>query len=263
MQLMNATGYQGTFEAAGHRLNDIGGIMLWKLNAAFPSVVWQVYDWYLEPNAGYYFMQNACEKVHIQLNLSDYTVTAINRSYQPVSNLTMVADVFGTDSKLLNHQTAKVDLSASDVKEGFSIAKALTDDKGVKFVVLNLKDAKGVVVSHNAYWFAGDDNYAALKDLTRTELETTIVKKEENSIETKWLLKVTNGSKNIAFFVNPGLVADKEEVLPAFWSANYFTLAPGESISVSVSAPSIKLKGRNQQIIVKGWNVDERSISLN
>ena len=47
MQLMNAIGYQGIFEAAGHKLNDIGGVMLWKLNAAFPSVVWQVYDWYL------------------------------------------------------------------------------------------------------------------------------------------------------------------------------------------------------------------------
>ena len=46
MQLMNAIGYQGIFEAAGHKLNDIGGVMLWKLNAAFPSVVWQVYDWY-------------------------------------------------------------------------------------------------------------------------------------------------------------------------------------------------------------------------
>ena len=71
MQLMNATGYQGIFEAAGHKLNDIGGVMLWKLNAAFPSVIWQVFDWYQEPNAGYYFMQNACEKLHVQLNPLD------------------------------------------------------------------------------------------------------------------------------------------------------------------------------------------------
>jgi len=30
MQLLNAIGYQGIFEAAGHKLNDIGGVMLWK-----------------------------------------------------------------------------------------------------------------------------------------------------------------------------------------------------------------------------------------
>ena len=64
MQLMNTTGYQGIFEAAVHKLNDIGGVMPWKLNTAFPGVVWQVYDWYLQPNAGYYAMQNACEPVH-------------------------------------------------------------------------------------------------------------------------------------------------------------------------------------------------------
>ena len=82
MQLMNATGYQGTFESAGHRLNDIGGIMLWKLNAAFPSVVWQIYDWYLEPNAGYYFMQNGIEPVHVQLNMLNHVVTVVNRNYK-------------------------------------------------------------------------------------------------------------------------------------------------------------------------------------
>ncbi|MEO6843625.1 MAG: sugar-binding domain-containing protein, partial [Ginsengibacter sp.] len=69
MQLINANGYRGIFEAAGHQLNETGGVMLWKLNAALPSVIWQVYDWYLNPNAGYYFMQRAVEPVHIQLNL--------------------------------------------------------------------------------------------------------------------------------------------------------------------------------------------------
>ncbi|NSW95687.1 MAG: beta galactosidase jelly roll domain-containing protein, partial [Bacteroidales bacterium] len=94
MQLMNAAGYQGIFEAAGHKLNDIGGVMLWKLNAAFPSVVWQVYDWFLMPNAGYYFMQNACEPLHIQLNLSNHKVTVLNRTYKPASNLVASVDVF-------------------------------------------------------------------------------------------------------------------------------------------------------------------------
>ena len=71
MQIMNADGYRGILNRPGHKLNETGGVMLWKLNAAFPSVIWQVYDWYMEPNAGYYFMQRACEPVHVQLNLDD------------------------------------------------------------------------------------------------------------------------------------------------------------------------------------------------
>ena len=111
MQLMNAMGYQGIFEAAEHKLNDIGGVMLWKLNAAFPSVIWQVYDWYLEPNAGYYFMQNACEPLHILFNRRTATVAVVNRTYQPVSGLTVDAEVLDINSKSLFHQSASLGLA--------------------------------------------------------------------------------------------------------------------------------------------------------
>ncbi len=262
MQLMNATGYQGTFEAAGHRLNDIGGIMLWKLNAAFPSVVWQVYDYYLNPNAGYYFMQNSCEPVHVQLNLLDNVVTVINRSYRSLSGLTVEATVLGLDSKLLHQQQAKLTLSASDVKESFSLAEVLNGSKGISFVVLNLKDAAGKVISRNAYWLAADNNYTALQTMPRTEIETTVLKKEQVKSEIRWTVKFTNNSKTLAFFINPRLMNGTEEVLPSYWSANYFTLAPGESITVSVSAAKAQLTGINQQLLVKGWNVEEKIISL-
>ncbi len=262
MQLMNATGYQGTFEAAGHKLNDIGGIMLWKLNAAFPSVIWQIYDWYLEPNAGYYFMQNSCEPVHVQLNSLDYTVTVLNRTYQPVSNLTVEADVFGIDSKPLFHQTAKVNLSVSDVKESFSLAKILADAKGVNFVVLNLKDGGGKVISHNVYWLSADNDYTALNSMPQTKVETTVLKREVLKTETKWTLKFTNKTKQLAFFINPQLLNDGEEIMPGFWSANYFSLAPGESTIVTVSVSSDQLKGKKQEIKVKGWNLENQIISL-
>jgi beta-galactosidase/beta-glucuronidase len=262
MQLMNATGYQGTFEAAGHRLNDIGGIMLWKLNAAFPSVVWQVYDYYLNPNAGYYFMQNSCEPVHVQLNLLDNVVTVINRSYRTLSGLTAEAAVYGLDSKLLHQQQAKLTLSASDVKESFSLAEVLNGTKGISFVVLHLKDAAGKVISRNVYWLAADNNYTALQSMPRTQVENTVLNKEQVNNETRWSIKFTNNSKSLAFFVNPRLMAGTEEVLPAYWSTNYFTLAPGESTTVSLSASTAQLTGKILQLLVKGWNVDEKSIIL-
>ena len=143
MQLMNAVGYQGIFEAAGHKLNDIGGVMLWKLNAAFPSVVWQVYDWYLMPNAGYYFMQNACEPVHIQLNIANNKVLALNRTYKEVSNLTAVADVYGIDSKPVFHEEKPVNLSATEVEVTTDLSAVLSKVSGISFVVLRLKDNSG------------------------------------------------------------------------------------------------------------------------
>ena len=263
MQLMNATGYQGTFESAGHRLNDIGGIMLWKLNAAFPSVVWQIYDWYLEPNAGYYFMQNGIEPVHVQLNMLDHVVTVVNRSYQLVSNMTVQADVLGLDSKSLFHQTAQISLSVSDVKETFSLSDVLANAKGVNFVVLNLKDANGKLISHNVYWLAADNNFIPLSSMPRSKVETTVLKREQVKTGTEWTLKFTNNTKQLAFFLNPCLMNDREEVLPAFWSSNFFSLAPGESVTTTVSGSTEQLKGKIQQLLVKGWNVEERWIPLN
>ena len=129
MQLVNANGYRGIFEAAGHKLNETGGVMLWKLNAAFPSVIWQVYDWYLEPNAGYYFMKRACEPVHIQLNLDDSVVAIVNRSYQSQNNLKAEVKVYDVNSKLLFSQAKTISLKAKRCTRKHFSSKIISERK--------------------------------------------------------------------------------------------------------------------------------------
>ena len=163
MQLMNYTGYQGIFEAAGHKLNETGGVMLWKLNAALPSVVWQIYDWYLEPNAGYYAMQNACEPVHIQFNLDDSTAAVINRTHHATGKLTAEAAIYNIDSKLIkSFKVEHIGLANEGTQEVIQLKDALKGVKEVSFVVLNLKNAAGKTVSHNVYWSAPGNDYTSL-----------------------------------------------------------------------------------------------------
>jgi hypothetical protein len=256
MQLMNAIGYQGIFEAAGHKLNDIGGVMLWKLNAAFPSVVWQVYDWYLQPNAGYYFMQNACEPLHLQLNLADLKVLAINRTYKPATGLVAQTDIFGLDSKSLFHEEKSISLSATDVKETASLSTALAGAKGVNFVVLSLKNSTGKVISRNTYWLANNGDYTSMAEMQKTTVQAKVTGSSKSRNENSWTIQVTNNSDKLAFFIRPQLMIEGEEVLPSFWSGNYFTLAPSESTTVKVSCPVTKLNGKNPVIAISGWNVN-------
>ncbi len=55
-QYVNAGSYRAMFEAYNHRMWDItSGVMIWKLNATWPQVLWQIYDWFLNPNAAYYY----------------------------------------------------------------------------------------------------------------------------------------------------------------------------------------------------------------
>ncbi len=262
MQLMNAIGYQGIFEAAGHKLNDIGGVMLWKINAAFPSVVWQVYDWYLQPNAGYYFMQNACEPVHIQLNLNNLDVLAINRTYRPVSDLTAQVDVFDLNTKSLYHDEKRISLTATDVKRTSSLAKVLGKTDEVKFVVLNLKDGTGKVVSHNVYWLSGNEDFKALREMKKTEVQVEVINKAETETENGWVIRITNSSDRIAFFIRPQVMTRGEEVLPSYWSGNYVTLAPSESTTLRVSCPVTEIGSDTPVMKVSGWNVDAQEIML-
>ncbi len=263
MQLMNAIGYQGIFEAAGHKLNDIGGVMLWKLNAAFPSVVWQVYDWFLQPNAGYYFMQNACEPVHIQLNLKNYRVTILNRTYSTRHNMTAHVEVYDFESKSIYNEEVYFSLGPTEVKETSNIGSLLEKKKGILFVVLNLKNSEGDVVSHNVYWLSADNSYISIGEMPKTTLETKMVKQGKAKEDDRWTINVTNSTNKMAFFIRAQLMTDDEEILPSFWSGNYFSLAPGESKSITVSCPENKLQNIKPTIKISGWNVNEKYLLIN
>ena len=261
MQLMNATGYQAIFEATGHKLTETGGVMLWKLNAAFPSVIWQIYDWYLQPNAGYYFMQNAVEPVHIQFNQNDSTVAVVNRKHQPTGNLMLEASVYDANTREVFHQLATAGLNDEGVKNVIPLAYILKPIKQLSFVVLSLKDAKGQVISRNTYWMAPGNNYTTLNNLPKTQLQTTLLKTVKSKTEQQWTLQISNNSNQLAFFIRPQLMLKGEELRPSYWSAGYVTLAPHQSTILSVSTPVSQLKG-TPAITVEGWNVRKQTLNL-
>jgi hypothetical protein len=262
MQLMNAVGYQGIFEAAGYKLNDIGGVLLWKVNSAFPSVVWQVYDWFLMPNAGYYFMQNACEPVHIQLNPSNLKVLSINRTYHTIPGLIAQVDIFGMDSRSIFHEEKNVILSNTEVKETADLSSALKGASGVNFVVLNLKNNTGKIISHNAYWLSNDGDYKSLQELQKTNLDIKVLASAKGKSENSWTFQISNNTSILAFFIRPQLMLGREEILPSYWTSNYFTLAPSETTTVTVSCPAVKLDGKNPAMKISGLNVNEQGLSL-
>ena len=121
-------------------------------------------------------MQNACQPVHIQLNLNNSKVTIINRTYKPVPNLTAHVEVFNTDSKSLFSEEAYFSMAPSEVKETTSLESILEKIKGVAFVVLNLKDSDGKIISHNVYWLSGDENYKTMNDMPETSVKVSVLK---------------------------------------------------------------------------------------
>lgn len=259
MQLLNAGGYRSIFEAAGHKLNETGGVMLWKLNAAFPSVMWQIYDWYLEPNSGYYFMKRACEAVHIQLNLDDSVVAVVNRTYIKRPGLQYEAEVVGMTGTSLFKQKGRISLDTTDVKEVFSLRDILSTTPGVSFVLLSLKDQEGETMSRNVYWMSPGHNFADLRAMPSAVVRTTVMAMRHQGGYAEWTLQFTNTASRLAFFLNPQVIGNSgDEILPSYWSDNYFSIPAGQSVTVTVSCPA----PTNPHLRLEGWNIKPMTLSL-
>jgi beta-galactosidase/beta-glucuronidase len=262
MQLVNADGYRAIFEAAGHKLRETGGVMLWKLNAAFPSVVWQVYDWFLEPNAGYYFMQRACEPVHIQLNLDDSSIAVVNRTYHRQTNLRYKAEILDMEGRSLHRQEGHTTIDTTDAKSVASLIEPLRKITGISFVLLTLFDAAGKPIARNTYWMSPGHDFTSLRKMPATLVQWKVAPAQTTRTYKTWTIQIRNNSDKLAFFLNPQVTKDDEEVLPSYWSDNYFSIPPGETVTTTVSCPSAMLQGSAPRLRLEGWNIPQENIPL-
>ena len=55
---------------------------------------------------------------------------------------------------------------------------------------------------------------------------------------------------------------NEDEIAPAFWSKNYFSLKKNESITVTVSCPIEKLGGMQPTLVTSGWNAPKQELKL-
>src|ERR1700749_3672767 len=71
------------FEAFGRNKYTATGVTQWMLNNAWPSTIWHLYDYYLQPGGGYFGTRKACEPLHIQYSYDDRAVIAVNGYEEP------------------------------------------------------------------------------------------------------------------------------------------------------------------------------------
>ena len=230
-QYVNANSYRAMYEAARHRMWDItSGVMLWKLNSCWPSVLWQLYDWYLNPNAAYYFTKKALEPLHLQMNANSRTVSIINATNKLQPKLHASTRVYDFHLKVKWEKQVTLDGTPDSYQELFSIPepKDITD---VYFIKLALANANGKEISSNFYWLSSRKpaDLSDLNKLPRVKLEMEFqVEKRDKEYHIR--ITAANTSNQLAFFNRLAVLKGQngEEVLPTFWSDNFFSLLPGE-----------------------------------
>jgi len=250
-QFVNYEGYRAMFEAQSkHRM----GLLLWMSHPAWPSLVWQTYDYYFDPTAAYFACKKASEPVHIQWNPLSDSIEVVNYSGRDVAGLKAQTEILNLDGSVKWKKSISLDLKEDSTVPclGITLPSGLSP---VYFIRLKL--LKGdKLISENFYWRGMEENnFKALRNLPRITLETsTIIKR----IGDQWMIhtKLKNPTKTPALMVHLKVVrtATGDRILPVIYSDNYFSLMPGEERTVVMELAHVDTRGEKPGVIIEGFN---------
>ena len=246
-QWINYEGYRAMFEARGAQRR---GLLLWMSHPAWPSMVWQTYDYYFEPTAAYFGCKKACEPLHIQFNRYTGIVEAVNYHSRDREGLTATATVLDMNGQALSTQSNTFDLAEDSSFNCFR--PEIPEGAGeVYYLKLALCDGEGKVLSDNFYVLGAEEgNLRALNTLPKATVAV-----EQTGDLTRTVTLTNNGTvPALMLRLKLSDSATGDLVLPVMYSDNWFSLMPGESKTVTVSAKPMDVKGK-ALLEVSGFNL--------
>jgi len=278
-QAMEYDSERAMFEAYSRNKYDSTGVIQWMLNNAWPSMIWHLYDYYLEADAGYFGTKKACEQVHIQYSYDDRSIVVVNSTYNRVANLHATVQVHNTSWKELYKQDAAVDAGADSSQIVFNIPESLYSGTDRTFFIdLTLTDAAGRVVSRNFYWVPGTlttfdfpktdythtpaarhEDLTALASLPPAKLVAHAeIEKTARGREVR--VELENPSAALAFQVSAAVRTKTGNLIaPVLWSDNFIELVPGEKRVLTALLPGAEAGA--PVIEMNSWNAGSQTVT--
>ena len=237
------------------------GIIQWMLNSARPGIYWQLYDYYLQPNAAYYAVKRGNQPVQLIYDYQRRVVFAVNETLQPV---TLTADMRLMAGAMDKQERKALSLEAGGIEKVFDVPAQQVPGT---FLFLKATDATDGELAANEYFLpAESDEY----DWKKTDWVTTPItcyasyraidslpavtcQLTTKQIDGGYEITLRNPSQTVAFFQRL-MVKDAKGTLvcPAYWSDNYVTLAPGETRVITCMLPTTD-KAAAVRFEVEGW----------
>lgn len=274
-EAMNYEAQRAMFEAYGRNKYESTGVIQWMLNNAWPSIIWNLYDYYLVPGGAYFGSKKACEPLHVQYSYDDDSVAVVNGYDHAFAGARVNATILDINTETKSRQNVTLDIPADSSVRALQLSK-VNDISATYFVKLELRDASGKLVSDNFYWlstkadkldwakkleevYTPQSAYADLSGLNALP-PVRLVVRSSLSREGKELVVhavVENPSSSLAFMVHLRVAKGDsgEDAVPIFWDDNYVSLMPGEKRELSAHFESDKNHGEGLVLTVDGWNV--------
>lgn len=107
-QLVNYTSNKAMYEGwLDHIWENASGILTWMGQSAYPSMVWQTYDYYYDLTGAYWGCRQACEPLHIYWNPVTDEVKVANTTARDYEGLTAEAHVYNLDGREVSRYSSK------------------------------------------------------------------------------------------------------------------------------------------------------------
>jgi len=281
---LNYESARGMFEAYARNKYEALGITTWKYDAAWPAAYsWQYVDWFLNVGGAYYGAKKACEPLHVQYSYDNNSIYVVNSMYQDFKNLKVTARIFNFDLSEKLAKTAIVAVGPDGKTEAFKIEFPEGLSK-TYFLRLKLEDPSGKEITDNFYWLStvkdiqgtrvdtksplGFDwelfvakpkstaDFTDLAKLPKVGLEKSFAI-QQDSAQVHGIVKIKNPGKSLAFMVHLALTkgAGGDEITPAYWGDNYFSLFPGEEKEIKVRYNKVDQGSGSAVLKADGWNI--------
>jgi hypothetical protein len=105
----NKAMYEGWLDHMGE---DASGLMTWMSQSAYPSMVWQTYDYYYDLTGAYFGARKACEPLHIQWNPVNNAIKVVNTTHNDENDLTATAELYNLDGKVVKQYSQSKTVSS-------------------------------------------------------------------------------------------------------------------------------------------------------
>jgi len=274
--LLSYESTKSMFEAFRVNKTEATGIVQWMLNSAWPSLYWQLYDFYMIPTSAYYGVRTANMPQQLIYNYKDNGIYAVNETMDG-KEAKAVVKIYSFDSKLLSEKDIQVSMKADNVQKIHEIGAPENS-----FVFLSLYDNQNNLLAENFYclsakldeydweksnWVGSPltqyTDFRGLNNLPKTDLKVSVLQsagEKENVIS----LEIENTSSTIAFFSQYLLKdANGEIVYPVFWEDNYINILPGQKKVLRCSFDSKLINSKVSTLQVTGWNTEPQTIKVN
>jgi exo-1,4-beta-D-glucosaminidase len=269
-QAANYEAIRPMYEAFAVNLARTTGIIQWMLNASWPKLYWQLYDYYLVPGGAFFGAKKGAAPFAVIYNYGDRGVYLVNQTRKDFGLCRTTVTAYDLNSKVIFKTTTT---NATDDYRAQRVCdlSSLTADTPVYFLDLQSADESGIKRADNFYWLStrpdvlnepGSTWYAtsnlsyadfgALNQLRQARVRYT-VSYERTKHGREAIVHLKNVGDTVAFFIEMRIQDAKsgKTLTPVIWNDNYVSLPPHSERLYIANFSS----GNEPMMTLRGWNV--------